>query len=299
MEMGYFPIFDLMNSGETQKLIDVEEVLKAKNPRLYAFLPRFLLSYLKRIIHQEEINVFLKKNKEKKDIDFAFSVLSFLNASVIPIGLDNLPQTGGCIIVSNHPIGSLDGMALISVVAKKRRDIKFLVNDILMNVTNMNGIFVPVNKHGKNTQQALREMESLYASGQVLMSFPAGLVSRKQNGKIEDLEWKKSFIRKAKQHEQAIIPVYISGRNSDFFYRLGKIRKFLGIKANIEMLYLADETFKQRDKTITLIFGEPIQTILLTDKEPDVVWAERIRQHVYRMGDSGKSLPFTEGIQEG
>jgi putative hemolysin len=283
-----------MDGGKTPKKIEIEQVFKAKNPKLYRFLPMFFINYLKRIIHEQEINSFLEANHNKKDVEFAQSVLSFLNIGITSEGLENIPEAGGCVIVSNHPIGSLDGMALISEVAKRRNDIRFLVNDILMNVENMRGVFVPVNKHGKNPQQTLRDMEALYASNQVLMIFPAGLVSRKQRGKIQDLEWKKSFIRKAKQYNQLILPVYISGRNSDFFYNLSNWRTFLGIRANVEMLYLVDETFKQRGKTITLIFGKPIQTALLSEKESDITWAERIKQHVYRMGEAGKPMPFTE-----
>jgi putative hemolysin len=283
-----------MIGGETSTKIDIEEVIKSKNAGLYRLMPRFLIQYLKRIIHEKEINEFLKDNGNKKDVVFAQSALDYLNIRVTAIGAGNIPLQGGCVIVSNHPIGSIDGMALIVEVARKRTDIHFLVNDILMNLENMQGVFVPVNKHGKNPQQSLREMESLYASNQVLMIFPAGLVSRKTGGRIQDLEWKKSFIRKAKQYNQLILPVYISGRNSDFFYRLGNVRKFFGIRANLEMLYLSDETFKQRDKTITLIFGEPILPSLLTEKESDIVWADRIRKHVYRMGELWKSLPFME-----
>ncbi|MFI5151200.1 MAG: 1-acyl-sn-glycerol-3-phosphate acyltransferase [Bacteroidia bacterium] len=283
-----------MSAKDREKKIDIEKVFRVKNPRLYPFIPSFVFRYLKRIIHQTELNEFLRQNADKKNVEFASSVLSFLRSEIVTIGLEHVPLSGSCIIVSNHPVGSLDGMALIREVARRRKDIKFLVNDILMNVENMEGVFVPVNKHGKNTQQTIREMEALYASGQVLMIFPAGLVSRKLNGRIQDLEWKKSFIKKAKQHHQLIIPVFISGRNSNFFYCLGNLRTFLGIKANIEMLYLVDETFKQQDKTITLIFGEPIQPSQLTESLSDVVWAEKIRGHVYRMGASGQPLPFSE-----
>jgi putative hemolysin len=287
-----FPTFDAMKDPVTVKTIDIEHVFKSKNPRLYRFLPGFIFRYLKRIIHQDEINQFLRDNCSYHDVDFAQRILEFFRITVKVEGLEHVPEKGGCILACNHPIGSVDAMALITTVASKRKDIKFLVNDILMNLENLRGVFMPVNKHGKNPQNSLREMESLYASDQVSMVFPAGLVSRKQDGLIRDLDWKKSFLTKARKYTRLIVPVYISGRNSDFFYNLGNFRKALGIQANIEMLFLANETFSQRDNTITLIFGEPIRPEMLSNKTNDHVWAGKIKRHVYTMGDAGKPLPF-------
>jgi putative hemolysin len=281
-----------MKREETIQKIDVDGIFKSKNPRLYKALPRFLFKYLKRIVHQEDINDFLDKNRNRLDIDFAQSIVDHFKIRMQVIGAENIPEQGGCILAANHPIGSVDAMALICAVAERRKDIRFLVNDILMNIINLRGIFVPVNTLGKNAHQSLREMEALYASEKAILVFPAGLVSRLEKGKVQDLEWKKSFVSKARKYSRFIVPVYISGRNSSFFYALGKFRKFLGIKANIEMLYLADETFRQRGNTITLIFGEPIQPSRLLNTENDSVWAEKIKQHIYRMGDSGKPLAF-------
>jgi 1-acyl-sn-glycerol-3-phosphate acyltransferase len=277
---------------EPLKKVDIEEVFKSKNSGLYKLLPGFVFVLLRKIIHENAINDFLYKNEDQQGVDFAKKIVDYFAINLVLKGIENIPDSGGCIIVSNHPIGSLDAMALVVAVSKRRKDIKFLVNDVLMNLENLRGIFVPVNKHGKTPSHTLREMETIYASDQAIMVFPAGLVSRKSNGKIRDLEWKKSFVSRAKKHHRPIVPVFISGRNSNFFYNLGNLRKWLGIKMNLEMLFLVNETFSHRNNTITLIFGEPIVASHITSQESDHIFAEKIRQHVYQMGSVGMPLSF-------
>ncbi len=143
-------------------------------------------------------------------------------------------------------------------LGKYYKNIKFPVNDILMNLENLSGIFLPVNKHGGQAKDAIRQLEETYASDSQILYFPAGLCSRKRHGIIKDLVWHKSFITKAIQHKRDIVPAFFSGRNSNFFYNLSNLRKSLGIKANIEMLYLPDEMFRQKEKDISLVFGKPI-----------------------------------------
>ncbi len=174
-------------------------------------------------------------------------------------------------------------MVFIYELSKLYPDIKFPVNDILLNIENMSGIFLPINKHGAQGKDAARKIEEAYASDNQILYFPAGLCSRKKGGVIKDLQWHKSFITKAIQHKRDIIPAYFSGRNSDFFYNLSNIRNFLGLKANIEMLYLADEMFKQKDKEIRMIFGEPIpwQTFDKSKSPPE--WAEWVKSRSYEL----------------
>ena len=176
-------------------------------------------------------------------------------------------------------------MALIQVVGRIRQDLVFPVNDILMNVPGLQPLFIPINKHGKNTEN-VRIIDETFASDKVILYFPAGLVSRKQKGGvIRDLEWKKTFITKAKRYHRDVIPVYISGRNSNFFYNLANWRKRLGIKANLEMLYLVDEMVKQKDKPIRITFGEPIPYINFDKSRSDSQWAEWVKERVYELGE--------------
>ncbi|HLP10729.1 MAG TPA: 1-acyl-sn-glycerol-3-phosphate acyltransferase [Flavobacteriales bacterium] len=261
--------------------VDIEATLKSKNPKLYKRLPRFVINYIKRVTHEKDINEFLAVHGHKHDFEFLEAVIAYFNITLNVIGEENIRKSpGGIIYASNHPIGSIDGMALMHVLGKHRKDLKFIVNDILMAVKNLEGLFVGVNKHGK-TNNLAREIDALYGSDQSILVFPAGLVSRKQKGVVRDLEWKKSFISKAKKFQRDIIPVYTHGRNSKKFYNLGVWRKRLGIKANIEMFFLIDEMFKQKDKTLTFVFGKPIPYTYFDKSHNDLEWAQIIKQQVY------------------
>lgn len=274
-----------MSDQPAKKFIDVEEVIRSKNPALLKWLPGFALRYIKRIIHEDHINAFLAENGEKKSFDFVDAIINEFGVNVTVEGLENLPTEGGCIVASNHPIGGLDGIALIQATAKKRKDLKFIVNDLLMNIKNLEDVFVGVNKHGKNTAQVLDQIDTYYAGEGVVIIFPAGLVSRKQNGVIRDLQWKKSFVTKAKKYQRNIIPVHITGKNSNFFYNLSMVRGKLGIKANLEMFYLMDEMYHQLGKNIHIRFGKPIQHTVLTSQYNDGQWADKIKEHIYNLAE--------------
>lgn len=265
------------------QLIDVEGVLKSKNPALGKSIPSFVVNYLKKIVHQEELNEFLKQSGHLKDSELIYAGLQYLNIRYKVYGRENIPGEGRNIFVSNHPLGGLDGLVFIYELSRYFADIRFPVNDILMNIENLNGIFLPVNKHGSQGKEAARRIDEAYSSGCQILYFPAGLCSRKKRGEIKDLIWQKSFITKATYHKRNIVPAYFSGRNSNFFYNLSNIRNFLGIKANIEMLYLADEMFKQKDKEISLVFGQAIPWETFDRTKTPVEWAEWVRSKSYEL----------------
>ncbi len=264
--------------------IDVEKVLYGKNPRLRNVVPRFIVRYLKHIIHQDEINNTLRKNGHLRDFEFNEAMLEMLGVNYNSLGSDRLPAEGRYIFVSNHPLGGLDGMVFISELSKHYPSIKFPVNDILLYLQNYSGIFLPINKHGSQGREAAMKIEEAYASDAQILYFPAGICSRKIGGTIKDLPWQKSFIVKAVQHKRNVIPCYFSGKNSSFFYNLSRIRTMLGIKANIEMLYLADEMFKQKEKEINLIFGEPIPWQSFDKSKTPSEWADWVRNKTYHLG---------------
>jgi len=261
--------------------IDVEKVLYGKNPGLKNVIPRFVVRYLKRIIHQDEINNLLKTIGHLKDLEFNEAILEKAGIRYRTFGSERLPSGGRNIFVSNHPLGGLDGMVFMSELSKHYKSIKFPVNDILLYLKNYSGVFLPINKHGSQGRDAAKLIEDAYAGEDQILYFPAGLCSRKINGVIKDLPWQKSFITKAVQHQRDIIPCYFSGRNSSFFYNLSRIRTMLGIKANIEMLYLADEMFKQRDKDIELVFGESVPWETFDKSKTALEWAEWVRNKSY------------------
>ncbi len=196
-------------------------------------------------------------------------------------GTEKVPSAGRYIFVSNHPLGGLDGLVFIHEVSKIFPNVKFPVNDILLNIENLNGIFLPINKHGSQARDAAKLIEEAYASECQILYFPAGLCSRKRNGVITDLTWQKSFITKAVRHKRDVIPAYFSGRNSDFFYNLSNLRNLLGIRANIEMLYLPDEMFRQREKKIDLVFGEKIPWQTFDGSKSPADWAGWVRTKTY------------------
>lgn len=273
-----------------KKFINVEEVIASKNKNLLRVMPGFLLRYIKRIIHQEEINEFIQKHGNKTSFDFVDAILEEFGVEIEYEGVENMPSSGGCIVASNHPLGGIDAMALIQVIEQKRTDIKFVVNDILLQLKNLESLFIGVNKHGKNSLEKFAAMDKLYASGVAMLIFPAGLVSRKQKAEvIKDLEWKKSFVKQARKNKHDIIPVYIEGRNSNFFYNLSRFRSRIGIKANVEMFYLMDEMYHQKGKTIKIIFGKPLSYEIFTGEKTDYEWAQLVKEHVYTLGRGGKS----------
>jgi putative hemolysin len=281
-------------NNQPEKFIDIRKAIADKNPRLLKLMPGFLLRYIKRTIHEDELNDAVNRNKNRFGHDFVDAAMEEFGATPTVIGAENIPRSGGVIMAANHPLGGLDGIAFMDVVGEYRKDIKFFVNDLLMAFKNFAPIFVPVNKHGKNSGDYAKKFEEVYASQDCLLLFPAGLVSRKQSdGRIEDLVWKKSFVTKAIQYEKDIVPVFIDGTNSKFFYNLAYWRKKAGIKANVEMFYLVDEMYRQRGKKLTFTFGEPISWKTFTKDKPAEYWSERVKQHVYALGsgDRSKMLP--------
>jgi putative hemolysin len=273
----------------TEKFIDVEKIIASKNPGLLKWFPGFLLRYIKRILHEDELNDFMARNGHLRNLEFTGQILKEFGTTLDVKGLENLPLEGGYIVAANHPLGGLDGVAFMHAVGMKRPDLKFLVNDLLMNLKAMNDLFIPVNKHG--SQYAMDAINNAYASEHPVLVFPAGLVSRKQGGEIRDLVWKKSFINQAIKNKKLVIPTYIKAQNSSFFYNLEVWRRRLRIKANIGMFYLVNEMYKHRGKTITITFGKPITPEVFSNEASVVVWSERMKEHVYELGAGKPGLP--------
>lgn len=246
-------------------------------------MPGFLMRYIKNVVHEKDINETMAKIGHLQGLDFVRATLNELNTTVLVKGAENLPREEGVIVTSNHPLGGLDGIALMKAVGEVRDDIQFLVNDILLNIENLQPLFAPVNKVGKNPREASKIIEATYAKDIAVLVFPAGLVSRKQPQGIEDLEWKKSFVSRAIKYQKDVVPVHIEGRNSQFFYNLARLRAKLGLKANIEMFYLADEMFKQRGETITIRFGKPIAWQSFDKSKTHQQWADEVKRKVYAL----------------
>ncbi len=270
--------------GDLQ-LINIEKIFASKDAKLLKRIPNFFIRYLKKIVHQDEINDFLIKNKEFEGMPFAFKALEYMDVDLTVRGEENLPDDTRLIIVANHPLGGLDGSLLITNIHDKLDPgVKITSNDLLMNVRPMRPISLGLNKHGGNNRSDIKEMHDAFNSSHSVIFFPAGLVSRRKWGKIEDLEWKRTFVKKAIEHKRDVLPVHFSGRVSNFFYFLANIRKLLGIKYNIEMLYLPNEMFKHRHQKLTMTYGKIIPWQSFTkDKTPNE-WAQIVKAKVYEFG---------------
>lgn len=273
-----------MAKKELLEKVDIKEAFYKKNPRVARLLPGFVYWYIRRIIHQNEMNDFLKRHGKKTGIDFINAVIEDFNVSIDVEGEDKIPDKGRFIFIANHPLGGFDGMILMHIISKYFRNIKFLVNDILMNILNIQELFIPVNTFGSQSVEYVKRIEEEYASDAQILNFPAGICSRKIKGRIVDLEWKKSFINKAIKHQRDIIPVYFGGRNSNFFYNLANLRKFIGIKANIELFFLPDEMYRQQNKTISVKFGDPLSYKIFDKSMSYKEWAKWSKDKVYDMG---------------
>lgn len=271
--------------GDSDKFyIDVEEVFKSKAPKTAKWIPSFVFKYLKKILHQYEINSMISRGEGLYGLPFVDIVLKEFNTKVETEGSENI-KGNRLLFASNHPMGGLDGIALIDTVGRFYPDVVTPVNDILLFVPNLRPLFIPVNKHGSNAEN-IKLFNDTFAGDKTICYYPFGLCSRKKNGKIIDLEWKKTFISKARTYQRDIIPTHISGRNSDFFYNLSNIRKTLHVKANIEMLFLVNEFYKQKNKTLKITFGKPIPWQTFDKRYNDTVWADKLRKFSYKIADN-------------
>ncbi|MDE6395680.1 MAG: 1-acyl-sn-glycerol-3-phosphate acyltransferase [Muribaculaceae bacterium] len=267
--------------------IDLQAVLASKLGKRSRFVPRFLVRRLEKIIRAERLNKLLADNYPAKGADFCRGVLDDLRVSVTAKGAGNLPSPDHrrVVIVSNHPLGGLDGMALIDYFTKYfGSPVYFVVNDLLMALEPLNDVFVPVNKHGSQSRKAAADLDGAFASDRPVIVFPAGLVSRLgKKGHIADLEWKKMFVNRAIASGRDVIPVYFSGHNSKSFYRLARRRKQLGINFNIEMVYLPREVFRSEGKSFEIHIGPLIPVRELKGGKEAAITSLKIREKVYNL----------------
>ena len=263
--------------------IDVDKVLRERLPKHYRYIPRFAVRWLERTICQDQLNAILLKMAGKNSVDAATAALDEMDIMVRATGLEQLPE-GRYMFVSNHPLGGLDGLALISLLGNRYdKNIKFLVNDLLMAVEPLRGVFLPVNKYGSQSRAAATQIEEALNSDAQFITFPAGLCSRMQpDGTIADLPWQKAAVAHAVNYQRDIVPIYFDAHNSRFFYRFAKWRKKLGIKFNIELIFLPKEMIKQCGATLRVFIGEPIPWDSLDARAPKRE-AARLRDLVINM----------------
>ena len=269
-----------------ERFIDLDKVIKSKSERLHRWLPKFVVRWVGRLLHVDEINYLIYKYRDKFGPDFAQAILAELNVTVEIVNPENIPSDAiNPMIVGNHPLGGVDGMALIAEVGRTRPDILFPVNDILLYLPGLRKSFVPINKSGKNTEN-VKVLEETFAGQNTLLYFPAGLCSRKKKGVIRDLEWKRTFVKKSVRYSRDITPVYVDAQNSKRFYRWANIRKALHIKFNFEQLLLPSEMFRMRNGKIRLVFGPTIPCTTFDKTYKPEEWAAKVREYVYQLAEN-------------
>lgn len=268
-------------------VIDIDKILKTKMGKKARYVPGVLVRYLKHIIHQDWLNTQFLRAEGLTGTPWINSCLAYLDVKIKVVGAENLPSPDDgklYTFVANHPLGGIDGLAVGGIIGEKYNDnFKYLVNDLLMNLAGLAPLCVGINKTGKNSRNFPAVVEATFASENHIVMFPAGICSRKQNGRIKDLDWKKTFITKSIETGRDIVPIHFEGRNSNFFYRLANISKRLGIKFNIAMLFLPDEMYKNQHKTYTITIGKPIPIATFDKTKTPNEWAQWVKEEVYKL----------------
>ena len=268
-------------------MIDVEAILHSKIGDRDRYVPRFLVNYLKKIVHQDEINEILLRHQNAYGLPWITGVLKDLGIDTIVHGKENLPPADDgkhYTFVSNHPLGGPDGLIYGKMLAENYGErVRILVNDLLMNLHGLAPLCVPVNKVGKQSRGLPQAIDAAFSGDYHMFVFPAGLCSRKIDGEIRDLPWQKTFIQKSVQYHRDVVPMHFNGRNSERFYRIANICKALHSPINIAMLYLADELFKNTNKTFELTIGKPIPWQTFDKTRTPSQWAQWVRNEVYNL----------------
>lgn len=265
------------------KPIDIKEIFRQKNPALARWIPGIIFRFIHRIMRLGFINSFIIRYGHLQGMEFVNASVRDFSVTEEVFGTGNIPVSGRFIFAGNHPLGGFDSLLLMENVYKRLGEFKFLVNDVLMAIPPLQPLFVPVNHHGSNSRESLMFLNEIYRSDQQILIFPSGLASRKVRGKVVDLQWQKHFISKSIEFKRDIIPVFISGHNSSRFYFVAKWRTKLGIKWNLEMFLLPDETYHHRNKKVQLYFGQPIPWTTFDKSKSHMQWAGYVKEKVYEL----------------
>ncbi|MBQ9655629.1 MAG: glycerol acyltransferase [Prevotella sp.] len=268
----------------TEKTIDIERIIKDKMGDKAKWVPGFLLSWLKRIIHQDQVNGFLWRARDLKGTEWLEECVQYLQMTLVVEGRENLPDDGRLYtFVSNHPLGGIDGVALGSIIGRHYDShFRYLVNDLLMNLPGLAPLCIPINKTGHQSRNFPAMVKAGFESDNHILMFPAGICSRKRNGEIRDIPWTKTFISKSVEYQRDVVPIHFSGQNSNFFYRLANFSdRFLPF--NLAMVFLVDEMYKNVGKTFHIHIGKPIPWQTFDRSKSPVEWAQYVQQKVYEL----------------
>ena len=269
-----------------EKTIDIDNILKSKMGAKAKFVPRPLVAWLKRIVHQDQVNDYLWESRHLVGTEWLEECVRYLDATLDIVGSENLPDKNDgrlYTFVSNHPLGGEDGVALGAIIGRHYDGrFRYLVNELLMNLPGLAPVSIPINKTGKQGRDFPKMVEVGFQSDNHMLMFPAGLCSRRKNGVIRDIPWKKTFISKSVEYQRDVVPIHFSGQNSNFFYRLANFSdRFLPF--NLAMLFLVDEMYKNVHKTFRVAIGKPIPWQTFDKSRKPAEWAEWVKDRVYEL----------------
>ncbi len=267
----------------TKEYINIHRLIKASDSKLLKRLPNFVIYLIKLIIRQNELNRILSAYADYEGVEFLSKIKDELNIKIEIDGMENLPEDGKCFFVANHPFGFVDGLVLTKTVVNKYGDFRAIGNEVFILIPHLKSKIAAVNVFGKNPKQYILELEKVFASNLPITHFPAGLVSRIKEGKIEDRDWQKAFITKAIEHQRNVVPIFFYGRNSRLFYFIYVGRKLLRIKSNLELVLLPHEIFTKRNKTIKVKIGKPITYQTFDKSKTHFEWAQLVKEQVYNL----------------
>ncbi len=273
----------MQDKNEFQKVVDVDKLIKEGNNKSLKLLPEFLVNQIKKILRQKELNIIHNKYNDKFGMDYIISLLKEFDIKIRIHNETEVKDADRCIFVANHPLGAIDSLAYLYCINKLKGEVVSPSNDLFTYVPNLLPLIIGVNVLGKSSKEQVVAMNNAFLSNVQIMIFPAGKVSRRIKGEIQDFEWYKSFISKAVQSKRYVVPAYISGINSKKFYRIANLRKLFRIKMPIEMMYLPQEMLKKRGETIDLVFGKPIPYYMFDDSKTPHQWAQHVREKVYKL----------------
>lgn len=271
----------------TERTIDLDKIIHEKMGAKAKYVPAIAVRWLKHIIHQDEVNRFLWESRDKKGTEWLEECTRYLDMTLEIEGLENLPDKNDgrlYTFVSSHPLGGVDGVALGAIIGHHYDGrFRYLVNDLLMNLPGLAPLCIPINKTGKQSRSFPEMVEAGFSGDNHILMFPAGICSRKIDGQIHDLPWKKTFITKSVETHRDIVPIHFGGRNSDFFYGLANVCKALNIKFNIAMLFLVDEMYKNVHKKFRVAIGKPIPWQTFDKSKTAMEWAKYVQDEVYKL----------------
>lgn len=274
-------------SEAIEKTIDIDKILRDKMGGKAKFVPKFAVSWLKRIVHENEVNRFLWESRDLSGTEWLSECVKYLKMTIHLDGVENLPDKNDgklYTFVSNHPLGGQDGVALGSIIGKHYDGkFRYLVNDLLLNLPGLKPVSIGINKTGKQSRDFPRMVEAGFRSDSHMLMFPAGLNSRKrEDGSIHDLPWKKTFISKSIEYQRDVVPIHFSGSNSERFYRIAKFSD-KHLPFNLAMLFLVDEMYKNVGKEFRIAFGKPIPWQTFDKSRTPQEWAQWVEDKVYEL----------------